>query len=202
MVIETTCDVPDVSFQGKHADEEFHLYYHQHWIRLLWPLTKLLAWNVLIAGLTILTFFPFSVEDEMTRHMLLTLLTIFFLFAHFEFLSRFYRHFLCVIVVTDRRVHRIKKSLFTIDDHQSIDLLMLQDIAKRQHSLVQKIFGFGTIILEAQETVLRLHFTPHISEKYDTIVRLKEEARMAYGGGVRYGERHARPSRKIAAEHG
>ncbi len=167
-----------MEFQGKHADEEFHLYYHQHWIRLLWPFTKLLAWNVLIASIGYLTFVPFPIEDNMTRRALLVLFTVFFLFAHCEFLARFYRYFLSIVVVTDRKVHRIKKTLLTIDDHQSVDLWMLQDMMKSQHSIVQKIFGFGSITLEAQDTILRLHFVPHIHEMYEKIMFLREQARI------------------------
>ncbi|HLD07999.1 MAG TPA: hypothetical protein VJB60_02955 [Candidatus Peribacterales bacterium] len=193
MVIVTSCHLADMDFQGRHANEEFHLYYHQHWIRLLWPLTKLIAWNILIFGLGALTFIPFSIEDAITRRAILVLLTVFFFVAHAEFLARFYRHFLTVIVVTDRKVHRIKKTLFLIDDHQSVDLSMLQDVMKSQHSIVQKLFGFGTIILEAQETMLRLHFTPHIHETYDRLMQLREFAsiKMSSGGA---GEKPEKPA--------
>jgi len=177
MVIVRSCQSADMDFQGRHADEEFHLYYHQHWIRLLWPFTKLAAWNVLIMGIGYLTFVQSPMEDVMTRRMLLTLFTVFFLFAHIEFLARFYRYFLYVVVATDRKIHRIKKTLLLIDDHQSIDLSMLQDMAKSQHSIIQKLFGFGTIILEAQETMMRLHFMPHIHETYDRLMQLRELAR-------------------------
>lgn len=195
MVIVTSCHLADIDFQGKDAGEEFHLYYHQHWIRLLWPFTKLMAWNALIAGLGSLTFIPFPIEDFVIRRALLTLYTLFFLLAHAEFLARFYRYFLTVIVVTDRKIHRIKKTLFLIDDHQSVDLWMLQDIMKSQHSIIQKLFGFGTITLEAQETILRLHFTPHIHETYDRLVQLRELAsiRMSSSGPTDRAEKTVLP---------
>ena len=177
MVIVRSCHSADMDFQGRHANEEFHLYCHQHWIRLLWPFTKLVGWNVLIIGLSYLTYFPATINDSMTRRMMLTLFTMFFLCAHIEFLARFYRYFLYVVVATDRKIHRIKKTLLLIDDHQSIDLAMLQDMSKSQHSIIQKLFGFGTIILEAQETTLRLHFMPHIHETYDRLMQLREIAR-------------------------
>jgi len=177
MVIVRSCHSADMDFQGRHANEEFHLYCHQHWIRILWPFTKLIGWNVLIIGLSYLTFFPAMIDDSMTRRMILTLLTVFFLFAHIEFLARFYCYFLYVVVATDRKIHRIKKTLLLIDDHQSIDLAMLQDMSKSQHSIIQKFFGFGTIILEAQETMMRIHFMPHIHETYDRLIQIREIAR-------------------------
>jgi hypothetical protein len=113
----------------------------------------------------------------MSRHTIVTILTAFFLLVHFEFLARLYCYLLYVIVVTDRRVHRIKKTLLTLDDHESTDLWVLQDIDKRQHGLIQNLLGFGSLILEAQDTQVRIHFTPRIAEKYERITRLREQAR-------------------------
>ena len=94
--------------------------------------------------------------------------------AHLLFLTAIYRHFLYIIVVTNQRIHRIKRTLITHDDHQTIDLLMLQDVYKSQHGPIQNILGFGTLTLEAQETVLKIHFTPRIAEKYEQILHIKE----------------------------
>jgi len=82
-----------------------------------------------------------------------------------------------IIVVTDRKIHRIKKTLLAVNDHQTIDLWVLQDIFKSQHGLVQNLFGFGTLIMEAQETQLRLHFIPGVQDKYLAIMKLREQAR-------------------------
>jgi len=166
------------NFQGKDQEEQFQFYYHQHWIRLFWPIVRLLFWNVLIIGSCVLMFTSVQFADPLTRHSILTLLTIFFLLAHFEFLMRFYHYLLYVIVVTDKRVHRIKKTLLTLDDHESTDLWVLQDIDKRQHGLIQNLLGFGSIILEAQDTQIRIHFTPRIAEKYTLFTRVREQARV------------------------
>lgn len=190
MVVTKSCDMADIDFQGKHADEEFHLYFHQHWIRLIWPLTKLIVWNALIFTIGYLMLELVTIEEDITRRLILSFLTIFFLLAHFEFLARFYRYFLYVIVVTDKKIHRIKKSLLTLDDHQSMDLWMLQDINKCQHGIIQNILGFGSIILEAQETIIRIHFTPNISDNYERLMHLRERARarMGYIGGMLHRE--------------
>lgn len=166
------------TFQGKDQEEEFQFYYHQHWIRLLWPITRFLLWNVLTIGIGILMLTTVHFTDPLTRRTILTLLTVFFLLAHFEFLIRLYHYLLYVIVVTDKRVHRIKKTLLTLDDHESTDLWVLQDIDKRQHGLIQNLLGFGSIVLEAQDTQVRIHFTPRIAEKYVLFTRLREQARM------------------------
>lgn len=168
----------DLNFQGKDQEEQFQFYYHQHWIRLFWPILRFLLWNVLIIGSGILMLTSVQFDDPLTRRTILTLLTIFFLLAHVEFLVRFYHYLLYVIVVTDKRVHRIKKTLLTLDDHESTDLWVLQDIDKRQHGLIQNLLGFGSIILEAQDTQVRIHFTPRIAEKYALFTRVREQARV------------------------
>lgn len=153
---------------------------------MLWPLTKLILLNILVLIIGYILFRVLTIEDPTARRLLLTLFTAFFLITNFEFLIRFYRYLLYVIVVTDKKIHRIKKSLFMLDDHQSLDIWMLQDIFKCQHGIIQNILRFGTLILEAQETIIRIHFAPSVSEKYERLMHLREQARaqMGYVGGV------------------
>lgn len=166
-----------VSFQGKQPEEQFRFYFRQHWIRLLWPLTKLCGWCVLIVGIGSITFVEIGIESPVERRILLLLLCGAFVVAQVEFLVRWYTYFLYVVVATDRKIHRIKKTLVSIDDHQSIDLWMLQDIHKTQRGIVQNVFRYGTVFLEAQETVLRIHFIPRVAKVYDKLMSLKEQAR-------------------------
>lgn len=165
-------------FQAKDRGEAFEFYYHQHWIRLLWPVVRLVAWNALIgtAFVTMLSADLFT--DPLTRHTILTILTGFFVLTHFDFLLRFAHYLLYVIVVTDKRVHRIKKTLLTLDDHESTDLWVLQDIDKRQHGIIQNLLGYGSLILQAQDTQVRIHFTPRIAQRYAALTRLREQARI------------------------
>ncbi|MDD5751627.1 MAG: hypothetical protein PHS73_03865, partial [Candidatus Peribacteraceae bacterium] len=165
------------SFQAKDQAEAFQFYYHQHWIRLFWPFLRLILWNVLIVGTAVIMLASGMFGEPLTRHTILTILTAFFLLAHFEFLARFYHYLLYVIVVTDKRIHRIKKTLLTLDDHESTDLWVLQDINKKQHGIVQNLLGYGSLVLQAQDTEVRIHFTPRITARYEDLTRLREEAR-------------------------
>ncbi|MEN9560804.1 MAG: hypothetical protein RIQ56_77, partial [Candidatus Parcubacteria bacterium] len=115
------------------------------------------------------------------------LLTASLALIQLEFIGRFYRYFLYVCVVTDRKVHRIKKTLLAIDDHQSIDLWVLQDINKHQRGIVQNLFGFGTLILEANDTQMRVHFTPDIGKRYEDLLHLRERARELIRSGMQMG---------------
>lgn len=167
----------DINFQGKHAGEQFEFYFYQHWILLAWPLLKLLIKDILLISVFIIMFFIIGAVDDLTRRVTLSIFSVFFLLSHMEFLSRLYRYFLHVTVVTDRRVHRIRKSLLFMDDHQSIDLWMLQDVTRMQHSLLENVFGFGRITLEAADTSLTLHCVPHIAAISERIMSLREQAR-------------------------
>ncbi len=164
-------------FQGQDVHETCELCFRQHWIRLLRPVAKTAVWTLLIFTMGYMIFGNTTVADPFTRRLILVVLSLLFSFAQWELLSRFYRYFLNITVITNNKVHRIKKTLFAIDDHQSIDIWMLQDINKSQHGPIQNILGFGSLILDAQETTMRIHFTPHISKKYHTLMQLRERAR-------------------------
>ncbi|MDD5623674.1 MAG: hypothetical protein PHI23_03120 [Candidatus Peribacteraceae bacterium] len=176
-MVVTSSPQANFGFQCKDKDEAFQFYFHQHWIRLFWPFCKLVAWNLIIAAIMVTMLVATQFNETLTRRTILLILTAFFLLSHFEFLIRFYHYLLYIIVVTDKRIHRIKKTLLTVDDHQSTDLWVLQDINKRQHGIIQNILGYGSIILEAQDTEIRIHFTPRITEKYEMLTHLREQAR-------------------------
>ena len=171
------CRSEDSDFQCKDPDEVFHASLHQHWIRLAWPFTKTLLLTALILSIGGLTFSTVQVTASLPRHLILLFLLAFFLIIQCELLVRFYRYFLYLIIITDRRVHRIKKTLITTDEHECIDLWVLQEIQKIQRGPLQNLLGFGSLKLEAQDTHLTLHFIPHINERYGEIMHLREIAR-------------------------
>lgn len=168
-----------IDFPGKDQGEEFQFYFRQHWIRLWWPFCKMMAWMIAIGAGVYLAGATFGASTEVNmRHAVLLILCLCLLYAQFSFLSAFYKYFLYVIIVTDKKVHRIKKTLMIVDDHQSIDLWTLEDITKNQHGLVQNLLGFGTLVLVMPQDALRIHFTPFISTKHEMIMRLREQARL------------------------
>ena len=170
MVTDTQKTGP-IEFQGMDPSEEFLFFFRQHWVRLLWPFFRMIGWTLLIA--VGIGFFGIAVEDPVTRRIGIAALLALFVAIQGSFLTRFYRHFLYVIIVSDRKIHRIKKTFLAVDDHQSIDLSSLQEIRKSQHGPIQNLLGFGTLTLEAQESVLRIHFVPKITRQYEMVLRLQ-----------------------------
>lgn len=163
-------------FQGCSNGECFQGYFRQHWIRIVPTFLKtLLASIILIA--TALTFFVYiGVEDDGIRHSFLLVFLFAFAGIQLQFLFRFYLHFLYVIILTDQKIHRIKKTLFSIDDQQVLNLAIIQDVNKIQHGFLQNLFGYGSLILEAQETQLTLHFVPSVGQIAKEIIELRDKA--------------------------
>jgi hypothetical protein len=166
-----------IDFPGRDPRECFQLYFRQHWIRLLWPFFRTTLLSISLIGIGILTF-AVTIDDPWLRRTNILFIFACFFVAQCDFLLRFYRYFLNLTIVTDRRVHRIKRSLISIDEHQSIDVWAIQDIRGLQRGIIQNIFGFGTLLLEAQDTKMNIHFTPRIAEHSKKLTALLEQSRV------------------------
>ncbi len=175
-MVNPTDDI-GIHFQGRDEREQFQFYFHQHWIRLVKPFLTTAFWSAVVIAAGYTLFFNFEVTNPQNRHGMLIALFCIFAVVHLSFMMRFYTYFLYVIVVTDRRVHRIKKTLLSIDDHQTIDIWTFQDIHKWQHGPIQNLLGFGTLVLESNDTELRLHFVPRIARIHERISHIREQAR-------------------------
>jgi hypothetical protein len=178
-MVDTSAAYRQIDFPGKDQGEEFQFYFRQHWIRLWRPVRRLFVWTILIGIAVYIAEVTFGDPETINmRHVVLVILCALFLCVHLAFVNTVYKYFLYIIIVTDKKVHRIKKTLMTVDDHQSIDLWTLEDISKNQHGIFQNMLGFGTLVLVMQtQDALRIHFTPFISTKHEMIMRLREQAR-------------------------
>lgn len=178
-MVEADVQGKEIDFPGKDRGEELQFYFRQHWIRVWRPFRNLVLWTVGIVLAAFLVNRAFGTADAVaSRRAILLVLCFLFIFAQLTFLIALYKYFLYIVVVTDKKIHRIKKTLLTVDEHQSIDLWMLEDITKNQHGIIQNLFGFGTLVLVMQsQDALRIHFTPFIGRKHEKIMRLREHAR-------------------------
>lgn|GEM_PF-2339912 len=156
---------------GAFPEEQFVSCFHQHWLRLLRPFARMLIITALLVAAGWILLGTGTISGDTGQQVTAVLLAAIFTAAQLEFLVKFYHYFLYVVIVTDKRVHRIKRTLLATDEQQSIDLWSLQDIYKQQRGIVQNLLGFGTLVLEAQESVLRIHFIPHIAQRYEEILR-------------------------------
>lgn len=173
-------------FPGKDYDELLVLYFRQHWVRLLPRVCRLFLQTALIIAAGWMSFVELRIVDR-TSHTIAVILTLAFLLTQLEFLGLFYGYFLRVTIFSDKKVHRIKKTLLLIDDHRSIDVAMLQNVSKSQHGFLQAVFGYGSLVLDAQDSELRLHFVPHVQQKTEILLELRERARERAGWTKRDG---------------
>ncbi len=167
-----------IEFQGKAPDEQLQFAFRQHGIRFFRTCTLVTLWMlvVLVAGYQLLQI---TEPGSSMRLLILTILFTLFFLSQCEFLSKFYRHFLNITIVTDKRIHRIKKTLLSRDDHQSMRVLLIQDIQKFQHGPLQNLLDFGSILLDAQSAKLKINFVPHVRACHQAIMQLRERERAA-----------------------
>ncbi len=166
-----------VDFPGRNAGEHLQFYFRHHWVRVAGALLRTFCFTLGIAVLGLLAFPPSPADRGGTWHALLLCLQGSFFVAHVEFLVRFYAHFLRLVIVSDQGIHRIRKTLLAFDDHEVIDLASLQDVHKSQRGVVQNVLGYGTLMLEAQQTTARIHYTPSIARTHRWVMELRDQAR-------------------------
>lgn len=171
----SSAEIP-VNFPGMDPGEEFRFYFMQHWLRLYRTVGLLIVWMIAFVAVTYASN-VFAITDDSTRRALVVILCGFFLIPQFIFLTKYYKYFLYMVVVTDKKIHLFKRTLVTTDRHESVDLWVLQDIDKSQRGIFQNLFGFGSLRLEAQNSQMTVHFIPHINKVHMSIVQLREQAR-------------------------
>lgn len=176
MVVNEHVHRREVSFPGMDPTEEFRFYFRRHPIRLWSSIGIMLVW-MLIFALGVYATGVYAMQDRYTARITAAILCLFLVIPQMAFIIRLYGYYLRIVIVTDKKVHQFKRTLLAVDRHESVDLWVLQDIAKSQRGLIQNLLGFGSIKLEAQNSRMTIHFAPRIDETYNLIVGLREEAR-------------------------
>lgn len=166
-------------FPGMDPGEEFQFYFRRHPMRLWWSFGYMTIWTLLAAGLTYFSG-VYDLPDDSTRRFITIVLCALFIIPQLVLILRIYGHYLRIVIVTNKKVHQFKRTLLIEDRHESVDLHVLQDIEKTQRSVVQNMFGFGTLKLEAQNSRVVIHFTPQIDRVYNHIMHLRETARQTH----------------------
>jgi hypothetical protein len=165
-----------ISFPGKDPTEEFQFYFLRHPIRLWRSIAIMVFWLLIFAALVYVSG-VYSMEDLWMARVTTTTLCVFLIVPQINFLMRVYAYYLRVVIVTDKKIHIFKRTLLTTDRHEIVDLALLQDMNKIQRSIVQTIFGFGSLKLDVPTSQIRIHFTPHVNGTYERIAALRDLAK-------------------------
>lgn len=162
----------NIGFQGKHDNERYHFHYYRHWVKIVLPFMVLVGAYAAVFLLFTFVVTP-NLSDPALRRSAAAIFVLIAVMFHFHFVREFYLRFLYVVIVTDRMVHRIHKTLFFCDDHQSIDLQSVQDVKRIKHGILPNLLNYGDILLEAQETTLHLHYVPKVKHVHENLLKLQ-----------------------------
>lgn len=159
-----------IDFPGKEPKERFRFYFRKHWVRLVPAGAKALAWTLMLGFSSITLRLAGDPIDDDARHLILVLLGFFFVLFHMLFMRRWYAYFLHVIVVTDMKIHRLKKRYLVMDLERSVDIPSIRDIRREQHGPLQAILGYGTILLDTAQGEFRIDHAPNLTQLHDMLV--------------------------------
>lgn len=168
-------DTPPPAFPGQEPGERIDTVIRRHWLSLLRDASPALG----ITLLTVLAWFlPIGPDvDPAARHLIVIVLCILLIALHGYFASRLYGHFLRALVLTDRKLHHIRKTLVHRDDQRSIEFPILLNVRKHQRGIHQALLKYGSLILETPETSLTLRFVPRVDDVLAAIMAKKAETR-------------------------
>ncbi len=168
-------------FKGQLEDELVICTFRKHWVSILPTLVSM-------PGLLIVLFVLFiNLPRLVDQGHWMAYLMVFALAAlhaviHRQFLTIFY-YYLHTVIVTDRRVVLIDKSVFFKDSKTSLDLVNVQDIQKHQEGFYQNFFNFGSLsfMLSGSGSPSVIDLVPRPEYQYKKIHQVKD-ALFASGG--------------------
>lgn len=138
----------DRFFRGQGPDEQVLAFCRKHWIAVL-P-------HIVVFSLTVIGVLLFAFNYESLKELydggffqfLVFFLGILLLYYVHRFFLTLIRHNLSVTIITDARVITIHKSLYLINDKETIDLKNIQEVRNLQSGVLQNMFNFGDLGIE------------------------------------------------------
>jgi hypothetical protein len=180
-MVSTPADA-GIDFPGKEPQEHVRFYFRQHWIRMVGPFVRAFLWTLLLFFTSATRFVGYPLDDE-TRRFILVPLTFFFVFFQMQLVRRWYEYFLHIVIVTDLKVHSMKRKFLLMELERSVDIPTIRDVRREQRGPIQLMFGYGTLLLDTAQGELKIHFVPKISKLQDALVVQREEKRPGNGNG-------------------
>ncbi len=130
-------------FKGQLEGELVICVFRKHWISILPTLVSMPG--ILVVLFLIFANLPLLVsQGHWMAYLMVFALGALHAVIHRQFLTVFY-YYLNTVIVTDRRVVLIDKSVFFKDSKTSIDLVNVQDIQKHQVGIFQNFLNYGSL---------------------------------------------------------
>lgn len=175
----------DRIFKGQQENEEFICFFRRHWIDILKEL-MFLGIFILVVGILVRQIDTIKDILRGNREMKLLFFTV-FLFATIymhRFFLKMLNYFVNTGIITDSRVIDHHKTLFFIDNLDSIDMSQIQNIEKLQEGVLPSILRYGDIkiFLTASDATKTLHRIPNAKFHFRCLNRAKEARRRGLTG--------------------
>lgn len=174
--MNTEINYKDLHFKGQQPHERVVCFFRKHWMTML-PHFALFGLFIILS----LWFFfnlstlyqTFSVGLFKLLFLATVVLSLFYI--HYFFL-KLVEHFLTVSIITNCRIVALTKTLFIIDEKESCDLKMIQEINKHQNGILPSLFRYGdlTITLSQSAAILCLRNIPNPEFHFRLINRTKQ----------------------------
>ena len=135
----------DRHFRGQAHEEHVLAFCRKHWTTLFYELFVFSAVMVVIIILVLYFHIISTVFAPGLLHLLILLVgTILVYYVHRFFLVLL-KHHLTVIIITDVRILAITRSVYYVNEKESVDLMTIRDVHKYQSGFLQNIFNFGDL---------------------------------------------------------
>lgn len=167
----------DLHFKGQQPDERVVCFFRKHWITMF---SHFAFFGVFLLLMMMLLFNIQSLYDSLRpglfKLLFIITVTLSFLYIHYFFL-KIVEHFLTVAILTNCRIFCITKSLFVIDEKESCDLRMIQEINKHQNGILPNFLHYGdlSITLSQSAAIVRLNKIPNPEYHFRLINRVKQK---------------------------
>ncbi len=170
----------DRIFKGQQGNEEFICFFRRHWIDIL---KEIMFLGIFILVVSLLIRQIDTIKNILTgnREMKLLFFTVFSfstIYMH-RFFLKILNYFVNTGIITDSRVIDHNKTLFFIDNLDSIDMSQIQNVEKIQEGVLPSILEYGDIkiFLTASDATKTLHRIPNAKFHFRCLNRAREARR-------------------------
>lgn len=176
-------DNKDKYFKGQQDNENFVCFFRHHWISLLGELLYFAIYIIAVtfALINFETIRELVQETDEIRYIFFLLFALATFLLH-RFFIKFFNYFICIAIITDRRILDNERTLFFHDDLDSIDMSQIQDIEMIAEGLLPNFLNYGElkIYLSATNAVKHFKAVPNAKFHFRCLNRQKEAIRTRF----------------------
>jgi len=163
-------------FEGRMQYENFQFFFRPHWISFFWLFAR--GGIMLILGIALMqpTISAMSqIESEAIRSLIGFLYMIISYISISYFFMLIINYYYRLVIVTDHRMIIMNKSLYILNNRDTIDLVKIQDIGVEARGLFSNYLHYGKLVitLASINMPIVIQCAPHPHETLEQINRIK-----------------------------